>query len=709
MSEQTANPTNTYTIPSVSITTARTGASSKANAMGMRAMQERAYAKRGEQYLLIKSPPASGKSRALMFIALDKLNNQGLKQAIVVVPERSIGSSFADEPLSQFGFMSDWQVLPQWNLCNAPGVDEVKVDKSKVKAVGTFLASADKVLVCTHATFRFAVEELGIQAFDDRLIAIDEFHHVSSHPDNVLGSQLGALIARDKVHMVAMTGSYFRGDSEAVLSPADEARFETVTYTYYEQLNGYQWLKSLDIGYFFYTGPYVDAVGKVLDPALKTIVHIPNVNARESLKDKQREVDEIMHGMGEWKGIDPATGFHLVLARDGRTLKVADLVDDNDQAKRSRILTALKDPAQKNNRSHVDVIIALGMAKEGFDWIWCEHALTIGYRSSLTEIVQIIGRATRDAEGKERSRFTNLIAEPTADQTAVAEAVNDMLKAISASLLMEQVLAPRYEFTPKNMGPKDGFDYGDDGDDGYKDGGHNIGVNKDTGQIHVEINGLTTPQTPEATRICKEDLNEVVTSFLQDKTTLERGLFDKENTLPEELTQLRMGKIVRERYPDLSDTDQEAIRQHAIAAMNITQQAKLALSMADANGGDVAQGSTALIDGVRKFVNVRDLDIDLIDRINPFDAAYAVLAKAMDEKSLRQVQAAIAAKKVSIPEEEARDLSKRALQFKNERGRLPDINSADAWEKRMAEGVAAFARYRAQAKAAQVQGEPSNG
>jgi hypothetical protein len=706
MSDKAANPTNTYTVPSVSITTARTGVSSKANALGMRAMQERAYAKRGEQYLLIKSPPASGKSRALMFIALDKLNNQGLKQAIVVVPERSIGSSFADEPLSQYGFYWDWQVAPQWNLCNAPGADDVKVDKSKIKAVGEFLASNDKVLICTHATFRFAVEELGIQAFDNRLIAIDEFHHVSSNPDNKLGSQLGAFITRDKVHMVAMTGSYFRGDSEAVLSPADESRFETVTYTYYEQLNGYQWLKSLDIGYFFYTGPYVDAVGKVLDPALKTIVHIPNVNARESLKDKQREVDEIMHGMGEWKGIDPATGFHLVLARDGRTLKVADLVDDSDQAKRSRVLTALKDPAQKNNRDHVDVIIALGMAKEGFDWIWCEHALTIGYRSSLTEIVQIIGRATRDAEGKERSRFTNLIAEPTAEQTAVAEAVNDMLKAISASLLMEQVLAPRYEFTPKNMGPKDGFDYGDDG---YKDGGHNIGVNKDTGQIHVEINGLTKPQTPEATRICKEDLNEVVTSFLQDKSTLERGLFDKENTLPEELTQLRMGKIVRERYPDLSDTDQEAIRQHAIAAMNITQQAKLALSMADANGGDVAQGSTALIDGVRKFVNVRDLDIDLIDRINPFDAAYAVLAKAMDEKSLRQVQAAIAAKKVSIPEEEARDLSKRALQFKNERGRLPDINSADAWEKRMAEGVAAFARYRAQAKASQAQGETSNG
>jgi len=700
----TTNPTNACTVPSVSITTARTGASSKANVLGMRAMQERAYAKRGEPYLLIKSPPASGKSRALMFIALDKLNNQGLRQAIIVVPERSIGGSFADEPLSQHGFYWDWRVAPQWNLCNAPGADEPRAAKSKVDAVRKFLASSDQTLVCTHATFRFAVEELGIDAFDNRLIAIDEFHHVSSNPDNKLGSQLGAFIARDKVHLVAMTGSYFRGDSEAVLAPADEARFETITYTYYEQLNGYSWLKSLDIGYFFYTGRYVDAVAKVLDPALKTIVHIPNVNSRESLQDKEREVNEIMHALGEWKGIDPATGFHQIQTTNGRTLKVADLVDDSDPARRSRVLAALKDPAQKDNRDHVDVIIALGMAKEGFDWIWCEHALTIGYRSSLTEIVQIIGRATRDAEGKERARFTNLIAEPAAEQAAVAEAVNDLLKAISASLLMEQVLAPRYEFTPKDMGPKEGFDYGPDG---YQPGRTNVGVNEGTGQYHVEINGLATPETPEATRICKEDLNEVVTSFLQDKTVLERGLFDQENTLPEELTQLHMGKIVRERYPELNEADQEAIRQHAIAAMNITQQAKLALAQADAEGA--TQGNTALLDGVRKFVNVRDLDIDLIDRINPFDAAYAVLAKAMDEKSLRQVQASIAAKKVSIPEDEARELAKRALLFKNERGRLPDIHSADAWEKRMAEGVAALTRYRAQAKAAQARGESGNG
>jgi superfamily II DNA or RNA helicase len=703
-------------IPAVSFTTARTGASAKPNEMGMRQMQERAYAKRGEQYLLIKSPPASGKSRALMFIALDKLHNQGVKQAIIVVPEKSIGGSFADEPLSKFGFWADWAVKPQWNLCNAPGPDEERVDASKVRAVGQFLASDDRVLVCTHASFRFAVEQLGIDAFDNRLIAVDEFHHVSASADNKLGSQLGDFIHRDKVHLVAMTGSYFRGDAVPVLMPEDEAKFETVTYTYYEQLNGYEHLKSLNIGYFFYSGRYLGAIEAVLDPSRKTIVHIPSVNSRESTKDKIKEVEEIMEYLGDWKGADPVTGFHLVaLPADEngnvRTIKIADLVDDSDQAKRAKVLAALKDPAHKNDRDHVDIIIALGMAKEGFDWIWCEHALTVGYRSSLTEIIQIIGRATRDAPGKEVASFTNLIAEPDASEATVVDAINDTLKAIAASLLMEQVLAPRFNFTPKNNGPIDDFDYGPGG---YQEGQTNVGFNEDRGQFHFEIKGLVTPKSPEATRICAEDLNEVITAFVQDKSALERGLFDGAHvggeTLAEELTQLKMGKIVRDRYPELSGEDQEAVRQHAVAALNLTQKAKQLAGGSDAGADDLddgeARSNTALIEGVRKFaIEVKDLDIDLIDRINPFEAAYSVLAKAMNEGTLKQVAAVIGKRKVSIPYDEARDLAVRALQWKKERGRAPEITSQDPWEKRLAEGVAALAKYRAQ-QAAQ---ESANG
>ncbi|USA40368.1 DEAD/DEAH box helicase [Pelagerythrobacter marinus] len=674
-------------VPSVSVTYAQTGASTKSNELGMRAMQERAYEKRGEQYLLIKSPPASGKSRALMFIALDKLHNQDLQQAIITVPEKSIGSSFADEPLSKFGFWADWEVEPQWNLCNAPGTEGSKAD-----SVGAFLKSEARVLVCPHATFRNAVEKFGVEAFDNRLIAVDEFHHVSANPDNKLGAQLAELIERDKVHVVAMTGSYFRGDAEAVLAPQDEAKFDTVTYTYYEQLNGYKWLKTLDIGYFFYSGSYADDILNVLDPDEKTIIHIPSVNSRESTKDKHREVEHIIDELGEWKGTDPKTGFQLVHTADGKVLRIADLVDDSDQGQRSKVLAALKDPAQKNNRDNVDIIIALGMAKEGFDWIWCEHALTVGYRASLTEIVQIIGRATRDAEGKTRARFTNLIAEPDASEEAVTEAVNDTLKAIAASLLMEQVLAPRFEFKPKKPTnvAAEGFDYGEDG---YDPDACNVGFNEERGTFQIEIKGLAEPKSKEAERICREDLNEVITAFVQDKTAIERGLFDEE-LVPEELTQVRMGKIIKDKFPELDDEDQEAVRQHAIAALNLTQKAKeIAVG-----GENDEKGNTALIDGVRKYaMDVRELDIDLIDRINPFGEAYAILAKTMSEESLKQVASIISGKRVNLTPEEARDLAKRALKFKQERGRLPSITSSDAWEKRMAEGVAFLARMKAEA------------
>jgi len=681
-------------IPSVSVKYAQTGKDQKSNELGMRPMQEKAYEKRGEQYLLIKSPPASGKSRALMFVALDKLENQGMKQAIIAVPEKSIGSSFGDEPLTRFGFWADWHVEPRWNLCNAPGGDSGKVD-----AVKSFLESEDRVLVCTHATFRFAVDKFGIEAFDDRLIAVDEFHHVSANPENKLGAQLGQLIARDKVHITAMTGSYFRGDAEAVLAPEDEQKFESVVYTYYEQLNGYKWLKQLDIGYYFYTGPYADDILSVLDPREKTILHIPSVNSRESTKDKHKEVEHIIDALGDWQGTDDETGFQIVKTASGQILRIADLVDDTDMTRRTKVLNALKDPKEKNNRDHVDIIIALGMAKEGFDWIWCEHALTIGYRASLTEIVQIIGRATRDAEGKTRARFTNLIAEPDAASELVTEAVNDTLKAIAASLLMEQVLAPKFDFVPKTpqSGPQDGFDYGPEGYDHERT---NVGMGEGPqAPFQIEIKGLIEPTSDKAKQACEDDINDIIASFVQDRTTIEKGLFtEPEELVSEEITQVKMGKIIRDRYPEFSETDQEALRQRAIAGLNIIQKgAEEARKLQE--DPDQPKANTALIDGVRKYVlEVRELDIDLIDSINPFGEAYSILSKTMSAENLKQIHGIIAGKKANLTHEEARELANRALRFKEQRGRLPSATAADPWERRMAEGIAFLQRKAAEAR-----------
>ena len=674
-------------IPETTVDFAQSGASKTSDELGMREMQVMAYAKRGEQYLLIKSPPASGKSRALMFIALDKLHKQKVGKAIIIVPERSIGGSFGNTALSDYGFWTDFEVNPRWNLCNAP-------EASTIQLVGEFLGSDDRVLICTHATFRFAYAEYGLEAFDDCLVAIDEFHHVSMADDNVLGRQLAELITHGKTHIVAMTGSYFRGDAVPVLSPGDEEKFQTVTYTYYQQLNGYDHLKSLSLRYCFYSGQYLSGLDDVLDPTLKTILHIPNVNARESTKDKIKEAESIMGLLGTWKGKDPETGFHLIETSEGRMLRVADLVED--ERDREQVMASLKDPRANENRDWVDIIIALGMAKEGFDWIWCEHALTVGYRSSLTEIVQIIGRSTRDAPGKTHARFTNLIAEPDASEGAVTDAINDTLKAIAASLLMEQVLIPNFKFTPKRpvdqAAPKDGFDYGEGG---FDKNGTNIGVREgDQAAFHIEIAGLKEPTTDEGKRVCEEDIKELVAAVLQDKPTVEQGLFNLD-AIPEETTVVRTMNIVRQRYPNLPDEDQEAARQRVVAAMNMIEMAKKG-TIALGSDTDDLKANTQLLEGIRKFaMDVRTLDVDLIDSINPFQSAFSILSKTMDEKTLRQLQGIITAKKVTIPYEEARTLAVRALAFKKERGRSPSITSTDAWERKMAEGIAALAKHTA--------------
>lgn len=692
---KTSAPSSTYKF-------SQSKASTTSDEMGMREMQRRAYSKRGYQYLLIKSPPASGKSRALMFIALDKLHKQGLKKAVIVVPERSIGGSFSDTNLMEYGFWADFTVEPRWNLCNAPD------DSTKV-LFGKFLESDDQILICTHSTFRNAFAEYGAEVLDDCLLAIDEFHHVSMSDDNVLGQQLTALIDRDKAHVVAMTGSYFRGDAVPVLSPGDEEKFQTVVYTYYEQLNGYEHLKTLGLGYYFYSGSYLqkdDETGltpiqAVLDPAEKTIIHIPNVNARESTKDKIEEANAIMSSLGEWQGKDKETGFHLIETPEGRILRVADLVEDEKD--RDLVMSSLKDTRANGDRDWVDIIIALGMAKEGFDWIWCEHALTVGYRSSLTEIVQIIGRATRDAPGKARAKFTNLIAEPTADDGVVADAINDTLKAIAASLLMEQVLIPNFKFTPKKppeqSKPQEGLDYGEGGYDPNKT---NIGVSSevregDQAEFVIEVKGLKEPTTPEGRRVCEEGIKDLVADVYSDRVLREQALFNPE-AIPQETTVMRTMNIVRKRHPELSEEDAEAARQRVVAAMNMIQVANKGNGIEPDD--DEPKSNTQLLNGIRKFaLEVRDLDVDLIDSINPFQQAYSILSVQMNESTLRQLQAVIVSKKIALGEEEARDLAIKARDFMKSHGRAPSLKAADPWERKMAEGVAALARHVAKRKA----------
>lgn len=619
----------------------QTGQSTQTNPMGMRDMQARAYEARHAQYLLLKAPPASGKSRALMFLGLDKLHYQGVKKVIVAVPERSIGASFARTDLKSHGFFADWEPKDAYNLC-VPGSDG---SMSKVKAFHNFMANDEQLLICTHATLRFASEELEEKVFDNCLLAIDEFHHVSADINNRLGDILRNIMAKSSAHIIAMTGSYFRGDSVPVLPPEDEAKFEKVTYNYYEQLNGYRYLKSLGIGYHFYQGKYTEAILEVLDTDKKTILHIPNVNSGESTKDKHNEVDFILDAIGEVIKQDAETGVIYVKRHsDEKILKVADLVEDNSK-ERDKIVEYLR---KSKDEEDMDLIIALGMAKEGFDWPYCEHALTVGYRGSLTEIIQIIGRCTRDSSNKTHAQFTNLIAQPDAADDQVKLSVNNMLKAITASLLMEQVLAPNWKFKTKLSD-----------DDTAK-----------PGELHIR--GLKEPSSKRVKDIIESDLNDLKAVILQDDQMLKAM---PGNVDPEVINKVLIPKIIQVRYPDLSAEEVEEVRQQVVVDSVIK------------NGEIKETGDKRFIRMANTFVNIDDLHIDLIDQVNPFQKAFEILSKSVTTKVLKVIQETIEATRISISEEEVLLLYPKIKEFIAMYNKKPNLQSGDPLERRMAEAI----------------------
>lgn len=625
----------------VDVNYAQTGNSTRTNEFGMRDMQEKAYEKRDAQYLLLKAPPASGKSRALMFIALDKLKNQGIKKAIIAVPEKSIGGSFGKTDLASHGFFANWEPSPKYNLCTAGG------DKSKVQAFLQFMESEEQILICTHSTLRFAFEQISEDKFNDCLLAIDEFHHVSADKENNrLGSLLHLVMTKSNAHVVAMTGSYFRGDTIPVLLPEDESKFVKVTYNYYEQLNGYTHLKSLGIGYHFYQGRYTNAIDEILDTDKKTILHIPNVNAGESTKDKHNEVDTILDKIGDVDHQDDKTGvIFLKRSKDGKMLKIANLVDDHPQ-NRDRIVEYLRNMKDVDD---MDLIIALGMAKEGFDWPYCEHALTVGYRGSLTEVIQIIGRCTRDSENKTHAQFTNLIAQPDAADDDVKLAVNNMLKAITCSLLMEQVLAPNFKFRTK---------INDDDE-------HEVG--------EIKIRGFKQPSSKRVKDIIESDLNDLKATILQDDEMI-KAL--PGNVDPEVINKVMIPKIIQRKYPDLSQEELEEVRQYVVVDSAIK------------NGEIKESGDKKFVRMAGTFVNIDDLHIDLIDRINPFQEAFEILSKSVTTHTLKIIKDTIDSTRIQMTEEEALILWPKIKSFvENSGGKKPDINSVDPFERRMAEAI----------------------
>ncbi|SDF87379.1 hypothetical protein [Sulfitobacter delicatus] len=266
------------------------------------------------------------------------------------------------------------------------------------------------------------------------------------------------------------------------------------------------------------------------------------------------------------------------------------------------------------------------------------------------------------------------------ETTVVADAVNDMLKAISGALLMEQVLAPNFKFYRR-----------EDGD--IREPVH---IDKE-GRVNIGIGGLMEPPTPRARAIVEDDMQDLVAKVCQ---AMDRRVV-ADDVAPEVATQMVLTEIVENSYEDLTPDEAEAIRQDLAARMNIIGLAKRN-AHGDKLGGESegTQGAgkdgededdtpnLSLMSMVKKFINVRELDIDLIDSINPFREGFDVASRAFDTPLLKNIQNAMVAQRIQMSEKEALVLWPRIQRFRKQEGRPPNPHSEDPLEKRLAEAHA---------------------
>nr|WP_241866043.1 hypothetical protein [Enterobacter hormaechei] len=325
------------------------------------------------------------------------------------------------------------------------------------------------------------------------------------------------------------------------------------------------------------------------------------------------------------------------------------------------------------------------MAKEGFDWPFCEHVLTIGYRSSMTEIVQIIGRATRDCEGKTHAQFTNLIAQPDAQDDDVKVSVNNMLKAITTSLLMEQIMAPNIQFKPRSQWT-----------------GEPLPANT------VLVDDHALPVSYKVLTILNGGKNEILAALMANEQVVKEAI--TESTPPEIITQVVLPSVIQTLHPDLTEYELEQVRSGILQSLFVGQcgglvdEADLPMDaiidntpgQRTGNSNDSLNINNQFIKMGDKFINIENLNIDLIDVVNPFHGAYEILSKSVTATMLKTIQEAVRANQAQVSEEEAVMLWPRIKAFASEHNREPSLNASDAIEVRYAEALAYIRKMKQQ-------------
>lgn len=429
----------------------------------MRGWQEKAFDElKHAPFMILNAPMGSGKSWMMCLLSACKMKKNTSLRCIIAVPQTIIAPGFANAKLQ----LPDGEKLiwcPKHNLCNKES------SKGTVNYIKNWLAGPvdsldDRVLLCTHATlvkfYKRLRDENSLHLLENLLLWVDEAHHVKNIAMEdlqgpVISNGIGELVTflldtKMPIQMGLTTASFFRGDRCSLLTDTMEERFVRFNLPYDEYLQSMKHLESFSFDFLLCGHEYTKAIGNLAQQRKgKDIIYVPHPTSRHSTGDKYKEVKALF---AEYQKVH---GGEVVDIEDGRTIlskaesdfKILDLVDEDRRLEKKEFINS---STLKEHRDALDVIIALGMFKEGANWIWADRSIIVGVRESLVDVVQMMGRLFRDAKDKRHVEVIQLLPFSLDQQNDnFRDNLNNYLKAIYASLILEDILNPVKINVPK--------------------------------------------------------------------------------------------------------------------------------------------------------------------------------------------------------------------------------------------------------------------
>lgn len=425
----------------------------------MRGWQHLAFNKlKDKSCMILNAPMGGGKSWLMCLLSAFKMKQDSKLRTIIIVPQTIIAVGFIDAKMimPDYGERLHWQIIH--NLCD---------DSISIKSTSNYLIKwleqkrvsdfNDRAIICTHATliavYRKIRADNKLHLWNDILLFIDEAHHVKNvdiesidgrFVNNALGEVVSYFLENQEKNLQIglVTASFFRGDRATLLTDSMEEYFKDSRFNlpYDQYLRSMNYLKSFSFDFLLCNQNYIQAIDKVLKTRTgKDIIYIPYRNSASSTDNKYQETHDIIQLYGEF--LDETQNGLIIIQGENRQFKILNLVDENFRKEKKNYLA---EKILKIDSSALDVIITLGMFKEGANWIFADRAIIVGTRSSFVDILQMIGRLFRDVENKGHVEIIQLLPFSFDQQNkdAFRENLNDYIKAIFASLLLENILNP---------------------------------------------------------------------------------------------------------------------------------------------------------------------------------------------------------------------------------------------------------------------------